>query len=469
MSDPRSRIPGVDRLLDGDEAASLLARYSRFRVADAVRAAVAHARAALPEGGWPHDPADPGPYLRAAERRLAAEDSGTLRRVINATGVVLHTNLGRAPLAPEARRAMVEVAEAYSTLEFDLASGTRGSRHDHCRRLLVELTGADDALVINNCAAALVLAVQTVAAGAGVAVSRGELVEIGGGFRIAEMVARSGVRVVEVGSTNRTRAADYEAAFGGDDGIRAVLRVHRSNFRMVGFTESPTLEELGAVARSHGVPLLHDVGSGLLVDPASVGLPPEPTPRESLGRGADLVLFSGDKLLGGPQAGIIAGRGALVERLRRNPLARALRVDRMTLAALEATLRLYRDPETVRERVPVLAMLTVPVAELAARAGAWADHLGVLGGGATVEVVASVGRVGGGTCPGHELPTRVVRIADPAGGVGALAERLRRGRVPVIGRIVDGALHLDPRTVRPADEEALLAAVGRELVGGGGE
>lgn len=467
MSDPRSRIPGLDRLLLDEGASAFLTRFPRPRVADALRAAVESAREALARDEWPHDPADPSPYLDLAGRRLEAESRPSLRGVINATGVVLHTNLGRAPLAVEARVAMARAAEGYSNLEFDLDAGGRGSRYEHCRDLLRECTGAEDAVVVNNCAAALVVVVNALAAGRGVVVSRGELVEIGGGFRIPEMLTRAGATLLEVGSTNRTRLRDYRAAFEEGVEVGAILKVHRSNFRIRGFTESVEIEALATLAAERGVPLVHDVGSGLLVEPATLGLPDEPTAARSLARGAGLAVFSGDKLLGGPQAGVVVGRSDLVERVRRNPLCRAMRVDKATLAALEATLRLYRDPDTVRDRVPVLRMLTRSAGELEGAAESLAGRLRLLPGIGAVSVEGSVGRVGGGTFPDHELPARVVRLAPAAGGVDALAARLRAGAPPVVARVENGALLLDPRTVGLDEVDELVSAVGKALDGAG--
>lgn len=469
MSDPRSRIPGLDRLLDHSGTRPFLARFPRPRVADALREAVAAARDAVGRGEWPHDPADPDPYLAHAGRRLEADAVASLRPVINATGVVLHTNLGRAPLAPEARAAMERVAAGYANLEFDLAAGVRGSRYDHCRDLLRELTGADDAVVVNNCAGALVLVLNTLAAGRGVVVSRGELVEIGGGFRIPDMLARAGARLVEVGTTNRTRSADYEEALTAGEPVGAILKVHRSNFRVTGFTAEVDAAELAALAAAHGVPLVHDVGSGLLVEPATLGLPPEPTAAGSLARGATVVVFSGDKLLGGPQAGIVAGAAETVEAVRRNPLCRALRVDKATLAALEATLRLYRDPDTVRDRIPVLRMLTTPLDELDTRARALAGGLGDAAAAGRVEVADAPGRVGGGTYPDHALPGRVVRLVEPAAGAHALAARLRAASPPVVVRIDEGAVVVDLRTVDPVDDVVVLRVLAEALADAGAE
>lgn len=448
----------MDRLLAHPDAAALLERFPRERVADALRSALDQARSRLGQGGAAEaDAPDPAVYLEAAARLLEAAEIPSLRRVVNATGVLLHTNLGRAPLAPEARAALADVGTGYGNLEFDLDGGVRGSRYVHCAALLAELTGAADALVVNNCAGALVLAVNTLAAGRGVAVSRGELVEIGGGFRIPDMLARAGARLVEVGTTNRTRTGDYRQALDQDD-VALILKVHRSNFRLSGFTEEASLDELVALGRERGVPVVHDVGSGLLVAPASLGLPEEPTPAASVEAGAALAVFSGDKLLGGPQAGCMVGAADTVAALRRNPLCRALRVDKGTLAALEATLRLYRDPATVRERVPVLRMLTTPLATLEARAGALASALEAPG----VEAVVSPGKsvVGGGTFPGHEIPSWTVRVRGPEGaGAETLARRLRLGAPPVVGRVEDDALVLDLRTVHPDEEPTLAAAV----------
>ncbi|HET9950100.1 MAG TPA: L-seryl-tRNA(Sec) selenium transferase, partial [Longimicrobiales bacterium] len=366
--------------------------------------------------------------------------------------------LGRAPLADAAVEAMAAAARAYTNLEYDLAAGERGSRYAHCASLLVELTGAEDALVVNNAAAALVLALATWARGAGVVVSRGELVEIGGEFRIPEILERAGARLVEVGATNRTRAADYERAL-QDSSIRAVLKVHRSNFRITGFTEEAALSELAPLARARGIPLIHDLGSGLLLDPALLadrgeGLAGEPRPQESLAAGADLVVFSGDKVLGGPQAGIVLGRRERVAAMRSNPLCRALRVDKVTLAGLEATLRLYRDPPRALAGIPTLRMLAASAEELGARAERLASELGALG--VTCRVVPSEGRVGGGTFPEVGLASFAVALD---GDAVTLAARLRAGDPPVVARIVQDALLLDVRTLLEGEEADLVRRV----------
>ncbi len=482
MSDPRSRIPSVDALLGAPAAEPLLERFGRDRTVRAIRDAVDAVRRDLAahgegragrEGRALASPADrvdePALYLSLAEERLKADDAPSLRSVINATGVVLHTNLGRAPLADAAIEAMRVAAAGYTNLELDLEEGVRGSRYTHCVSLLTELTGAEDALVVNNAAGALVLALNTAALGAGVAVSRGELVEIGGGFRIPEVLERAGARLVEVGSTNRTRLADYREVVerGGTaeprppastPAVGALLKVHRSNFRITGFTEEATVAELAGLAREAGVPLIHDLGSGLMMDAATLGLPDEPRARQSLADGADVVAVSGDKLLGGPQAGILVGRAECIARMRRNPLCRALRVDKATLAALEATLRLYRDPARALREIPTLRMLAADATALRARADELAGAL--RGEGVECDVVETDGAVGGGTFPGVELPSWAVELRGAGGrDVDALAASLRRGDPPVLGRIVDDALRLDARTVLPGQEADLVRRV----------
>jgi L-seryl-tRNA(Ser) seleniumtransferase len=375
--------------------------------------------------------------------RARARLRPSLRRVLNATGVIVHTNLGRAPLAPAAREAVARAARGYSNLELDLDSGGRGSRRTHIEALLRELTGAEAALVVNNCAAAVLLAAAALAGqGRELVVSRGQLVEIGGAFRIPEVIAQAGARLVEVGTTNRTRLADYEGAIGPNTG--AVLRAHPSNFRTLGFVEHVEIEELCGLP----VAVIDDIGSGVMAEDIEL-LAEEPPVRRSVRAGAALVCFSADKLLGGPQAGIIVGQADAVAAASRHPLARALRIDKLSLAALEATLALYRDPELARREVPVLAMLTARPAELQARA----ERLAEATGG---RVVQSTARVGGGALPLLELPGPAVALDAGAGGPEALALALRQGEPPVIARIQDGGLLLDPRTL--SDEEAVQAA-----------
>ena len=418
-------LPSVDVLLRDER----LAAEPRGRAREAVRAALERAREEIRAG---HDPGD---LVERALGELARERRRSLRRVLNATGVVVHTNLGRAPLAAAAVE-HVAAAAGYSNLELDLATGARGSRQDHLAPLLRRLTGAEAALVVNNNAAALLLALAALAEGREVVVSRGELIEIGDGFRIPEVLARSGARLVEVGTTNRTRASDYESAVG--PGTALLLRVHQSNFRVVGFTEQPTVRELAGVARRGGVPLVDDLGSGALADVEG-----EPTPRSSLAAGADLVCFSGDKLLGGPQAGIVVGRADLVERLRRHPLARAVRADKLSLAALEATLALALERP---EEVPVLRMLREPAEAVRARAERLADAVG----GA---VEATVARVGGGALPLAELPSFACAVEE------GLAAALRAHEPPVVALVRDGRTVLDCRTLTDAEADEAAAAV----------
>ena len=369
----------------------------------------------------------------------AAHVAPSLRRAINATGVVLHTNLGRAPLATAALERVREVAAGYSNLEYDLATGSRGSRQDHLAALLRRLTGAEDALVVNNNAAAVLLALAALAEGREVVVSRGELIEIGDGFRIPDVLARSGARLVEVGTTNRTRAADYEAMVGPE--TAAILRVHQSNFRVVGFTERPPLSELAGVARRNAVALVDDLGSGSLVP-----LEDEPLVTDSLAAGVDLVTFSGDKLLGGPQAGIVLGRAELVDLLRRHPLQRALRPDKLTLAALEGTLLLYADPERALTEVPALRALGEPLERVRERA----ERLAALVGGRVVETTA---RAGGGALPLHELPSAACAVELEQ------ASALRLADPPVIAVVRDELTLLDCRTIPDEDVDSVAAAV----------
>lgn len=456
MSDPRSRIPSIDALLSSPEAAAMMADAGREQVAKAFRTAVAEMRDAIAgddesASGFVEDPTW---YVRRAGAVLSAAVVPSLRRVINATGVVLHTNLGRAPLSDEALEAMRSTA-TYSNLEFDLAAGVRGSRYAHCVQLLRDLTGADDALVVNNAAGALVLSMSTVGMGQGVAVSRGELVEIGGGFRIPEVIERSGASLVEVGSTNRTRSGDYEAVVENGEAT-AILKVHRSNFRMTGFTEQASLADLVDIGSRHDVPVVHDLGSGLMIPADTLGLPEEPRATASIAAGADAVIVSGDKLMGGPQAGVIVGRAELIDRMRKNPLCRALRVDKVTLAGLEATLRLYLDPERVVSRIPTLRMLAMEEDALRAVAEEVAGMLEA--GGVSCDVVSTRGAVGGGTYPGVELPSWAVELDGPKGAQ-ALAGALRTGAPPVVGRIVEDRLRLDVRTLLPGEHEVVAARV----------
>ncbi|MBX6332605.1 MAG: L-seryl-tRNA(Sec) selenium transferase [Gemmatimonadaceae bacterium] len=449
MTDPRRALPSVNALLSADVAQPFLARAPRALVADAVRDAIAGARR-----DPAHAPRDDREWEAAIATALAARERRSLRPVLNATGVVLHTNLGRAPLPQAALDAIAEAAAGYANLEYDLDAGTRGSRYGHCVSLLRELTGAEDALVVNNGAAALVLALDTLAAGRDAIVSRGELVEIGGSFRIPDIMAKSGARLVEVGTTNRTHADDYRRALGPTTG--AVVKVHRSNFALAGFVADVPVRELVAICAEHGVPVVHDLGSGLFLSLAAFSLRGEPVAAEAVREGATVVTMSGDKLLGGPQAGIALGRADAIARMRRNPLTRALRVDKLTLAALEATLALYRDPPRALREIPALALLTTPVESLRARAEAIAAALVEAGHAATA--VPSEGSVGGGAFPTAVLPSAAVALGGAADAE-ALDARLRHASVPVVGRIADGRLLLDLRSVPARDDPALTAAV----------
>jgi L-seryl-tRNA(Ser) seleniumtransferase len=417
-------LPSVDELVRdvGDPLAVTAARTVLEQAREEIRAG-----------------ADPGDLQARLRDELARAQQPRLRRVLNATGVIVHTNLGRAPLAAEAIARVEEVARGYSNLEYDLTAGARGSRQDHVADILRRLTGAEAALVVNNNAAAVLLALAALAEGREVLVSRGELIEIGDGFRIPDVLARSGARLREVGTTNRTRAADYENAVGDDTAL--ILRVHQSNFRVVGFTELPPLRRLTQVAQSHKLPLVDDLGSGVLQPSDTLSFGDEPSARESLAAGADLVTFSGDKLLGGPQAGIVVGRADLVERLRRHPLQRALRADKLTLAALEGTLALYLDAP---ERIPVLRMLRDDGVR------ARAERLASLTGGTVEETVA---RVGGGALPLAELPSFACALEVE------LVAPLRSTEPPVVGIVRDGKLLLDCRTLADDDVDDVARAV----------
>jgi L-seryl-tRNA(Ser) seleniumtransferase len=416
-------LPSVDELARGSDDPLAV---------EAARKVVARARELIQAGD------NPGDLAAQLLAELHAARSPRLRRVINATGVIVHTNLGRAPLAEAALDRVREIGRGYSNLEYDVAAGGRGSRQDHVAGILRRLTGAEAALVVNNNAAAVMLALAALAEGREVLVSRGELIEIGDGFRIPDVLERSGARLREVGTTNRTRAADYETAIGPETAV--LLRVHQSNFRVVGFTAQPSLRELGDVARRHGLPLVDDLGSGALID-----IGDEPTARASLAAGADLVCFSGDKLLGGPQAGIIVGRADLVERLRRHPLQRALRADKLTLAALEGTLTLAIDAP---DEIPVLRMLREPPEAVRTRAA----HLANLVSGDVEETVA---RAGGGSLPLTELQSFACAVEEE------LAVKLRAGDPPVIAVVRDGRTLLDCRTLTDDEAEEVAEAVRR--------
>ena len=447
------KLPSVDRLLREEAIRALVEEHGHDLTVEAVRQALDLARQGiLASGACPQTEE----LVEMARASLQALLRPTLRPVINATGVIIHTNLGRAPLSAEARAAMEAAARGYSNLEYDLEVGWRGSRYVHAEELLCRLTGAEAALVVNNNAGAVLLILSALARGGEVIISRGQLVEIGGGFRIPDVMRQSGARLVEVGTTNRTYLEDYEEAIGEDTAL--LMRVHRSNFRLAGFVHEPSLSELVELGRKHGLDVVDDLGSGALLDTSVYGLAHEPTMQESIAQGAALVSASGDKLLGGPQAGIIVGRGDLIARLKRHPLTRALRVDKTTLAGLQATLLHYLKGEA-EEKIPVWRMIATPLEALQERAEAWAERLREAGIAASV--VDGRSAVGGGSLPGETLPSKLVAIE--ADSPDELARRLRLGDPPVIGRIEGDRLLLDPRTVLEGEDELLLEAVRRAL------
>jgi L-seryl-tRNA(Ser) seleniumtransferase len=452
-------VPAVEQVLQLPEVRALEERFGPVPVRAALRELLDEARRAAATGEEGALQAALAALPQALARRLEGRAAPSLVRVLNATGVVIHTNLGRAPLPPAAAARVAELAAGYSNLEYDLASGERGQREEHAEGRLRRQLGAESTVVVNNNAAAVLLAVNTFAQGREVLVSRGELVEIGGSFRIPDLLEKSGARLREVGTTNRTRLADYRAALGPDTGL--ILKVHPSNFRIVGFTESPDIGELVALAHEAGLPLVEDLGSGLLE-----ALPPpldgEPTAGERLAQGVDVVTMSGDKLLGGPQAGLAAGRGDLLSAMRRNPLYRALRVDKMTLAALDVVLAEH-EAGRASQTVPVVAMLALTREEMGARAAAFAGALRGAVPGLDVDVRDGSSAAGGGAAPTVDLPTVLVTLAYAARKADEISASLRHGRPPVVARVAEGRLVLDLRTVDPADEKVLLAALAAVL------
>jgi L-seryl-tRNA(Ser) seleniumtransferase len=448
-------LPSVDALLRAPGLQSELATRPHQAVAQAARSAIAAARAAIRGGGAPPTRED---LEQSVLKQLRVADRPALQHVINATGVIINTNLGRAPLSDASRAAVSRAGSGYSNLEYDLEPGARGSRHRLVADLLCDLTGAEAALVVNNNAAAALVVLSALANGREVIISRGELVEIGGGFRVPDVLRQSGARLVEVGTTNRTRLADYSEAVGPETGL--ILAVHPSNYRIVGFTESPALAELATLARRHHLPLIDDLGSGCLLDTERWGLAHEPTPRECLAAGCAVVCFSGDKLLGGPQAGLIVGKRRLLNQIARHPLMRAIRVDKLTLAALEATLRAYRAGRAETE-IPIWRMIALTVGAVRERAEGWAGQLRAHG--IAAEVGAGTSTIGGGSLPGETLPTALcaIRSADADTEIGTYAVRLRAGEPAVVGRVSRDRLLLDPRTVDPSEDATLVDAVVR--------
>ena len=458
-------IPSVERILAEGSVVEVSRSVPRWVVVDSAREVLAEVRRAIVEGRVSEE-ADTGDVaLKVRARALAASKRG-IRKVINATGVVIHTNLGRSILARTAAEAALEVAESYSTLEYDLERGTRSSRTASADRLLARIVGSEDAFAVNNNAGAVLIALNTLAFGRGAIVSRGELVEIGGSFRLPDVMEKSGSRLVEVGTTNRTRLEDYEGAIAAD--TAAILKVHHSNFAMKGFVESPPLADLVGLAHGRGIIVIEDLGSGALVDLSTIGVPREPMPQESISAGVDVVTFSGDKLLGGPQAGLIAGKGTMVAAMKNNPLARVLRLDKSTLAALEETLRIYLGGENVAREIPTLAMLGRPLEELERRAEKVASLIASATSGlARISVERAFSQVGGGSLPLAELETRVVSIVSSRHSADRLVELLRESATPIIARIVEDKVYLDLRTVEPSADDLLARQVVTALGGAG--
>ena len=452
-------IPSVNKVLSLPEVARLIEGNGHTVVAEQVRRVLAEERdnriADRPASG-------PEDLIARIEQGVRRSQQLSLRPVINGTGVIIHTNLGRALLSDDAAAAARAAATSYSNLEFDLETGTRGSRNSHVRRWLAELTGAEDALVANNNAGAVLLALAALATGREIVVSRSQAIEIGGGFRIPEVMEQSGGRLVEVGTTNRTYLADYERAVGPETGV--LLRVHQSNFRIIGFTHEPSLRELVGLAGRHGLSVVDDLGSGCLIDPEQFGLRDEPIVRDSVEAGADLVCFSGDKLLGGPQAGLIVGKADAVRRCAGHPLARALRIDKMSLAALEATLRHYQRGEAGK-KIPVWRMISAPTAELESRGKSWLERLA--SAPASVGLTRTSATVGGGSTPEQELDSRAIWIGPAGRGDGLdcdiIARVLRAAEPPVIGRIEHGRVLIDLRTILPKDDSTAIGSVSRAL------
>lgn len=450
-------LPSVDHCLKTVETDEALAALPRPFVRDLVNAFLDVVREEIRTDAVSERDLTPEKLAARMLAHVRVAARPRLRRVVNATGVVVHTNLGRSILSDEAARAVDEACRHYSNLEFDLSTGERGSRYALVEDILKRLTGAESALVVNNNAAAVLLTLDTLAKGGEVVVSRGQLVEIGGSFRIPDVMSRSGARLHEVGATNRTHLRDYEQAIGED--TRAIMRVHTSNYRIVGFTSEVSAAELKPLCVEHGLPLIEDLGSGVLYNFSGTGLMHEPTVASIVAEGADIVTFSGDKVLGGPQAGIIVGTAKYVDRMKKNPMTRALRVDKMTLAALEATLRLYLDPELARERIPTLSMITTSEAALRSRARRLAERLTrELGDAAEVSMRRDVSRVGGGAFPEQDLPTTLVRVAPRHISARTLKERLLATDPPLVGRLEDDGFCLDPRTLE-STEYSLAARV----------
>ncbi len=448
------KLTSVDELLRDERTAELRASHPRHLVVESLRLALAQARDAIVAGAAAPDRLA---LIRTAEQIARDRSRLSLRRVINATGIIIHTGLGRAVLSGAAREAVAEVAAGHCLLEIDMATGKRGSRQDHVSGLLTELTGAESAMAVNNNAAAVLLAINTLASGREVIISRGQLIEIGGSFRLPEIIQAAGARLVEVGTTNRTRIADYEKAVTDDTAL--IVRCHPSNFRITGFSEEAPMESLIGLGRKLGVPVMDDLGSGAVVDVSQFGLEREPTIRDSISAGADVICFSGDKLLGGPQAGLLAGRADIISRCRQNPIARAVRMDKLTLAALEATLRVYRDGSPTSD-IPVLSSISRPLSHVRRQASALARRINSLGiPGLRASVVKVESETGGGSLPGQSIESRAIALQSLTLSADDLVERFRGHEPPIFGRITRDVFHLDMRTVDPQEARDILACV----------
>ena len=461
MSDRRAllrTLPAIDRLLDSSRLTELEKSQPHMLIREAAQQVVDDLRQQLLDEQAPLPDLKIEAVTEQVVGQVALMAKPSLRRVINVTGTLLHTNLGRAPLCSEALQAIRDVAQGYSNLEYDLDAGKRGERFTHVEELICKLTGGETATVVNNNAGAVMLALAALSGGKSAIVSRGELIEIGGSFRIPDIMAASGVELVEVGTTNKTHLKDYADAINKETAL--ILKVHTSNYRILGFTEAVSGEELAELAHQQNIPVLEDLGSGLLMDLTPYGLPREPTVREALKTGIDLVTFSGDKLLGGPQAGIIVGNKDVIDKVRKHPMARALRIDKLTLAALEATLRLYLDPKKALEQVPTLRMLSLPVEELQRRCDNLLPRLVThLGESADCTIIETTATVGGGALPLAELPGCVIALAPKQISLNELTTRLRSCEPAVVGRIQDDRFLIDPRTLNADDEALLLQAL----------
>ncbi|MBM4329874.1 MAG: L-seryl-tRNA(Sec) selenium transferase [Deltaproteobacteria bacterium] len=459
-------LPAVDELLRHPQIQSHLKIFSREWIIGSIRRTLNKKRQAIMISNDPHEAASvsllPEELLAAVEEEISKASRPSLRRVINATGVVLHTNLGRAPLAAEVCKRLSEIAGGYSNLEFDLVSGERGSRYEHVEEILRQLSGAESAMVVNNNAGAVLLALNSLAEGKEVIVSRGQLVEIGGSFRIPDVMKKSGVRLAEVGTTNRTRLEDYERAINQETAL--LLKVHTSNFRILGFTAEVSLKDLVALGRAKGLPVMEDLGSGCFVDLSQYGIEKEPTVQDAIEAGAGIITFSGDKLLGGPQAGIILGQKKHLDIIKKNPLTRALRIDKLTLAGLEYTLRLYFNRASAIEKIPVMRMLSCPAEKLKSRVKRLQRKLtGDLSHAFQVSLREEISQVGGGALPLQGLPTQVIALRPLKISAASMEERLRKLNPAVIARVQEGEILLDLRTVAESEERELIEGVRQVL------